>query len=389
MHYYSTIFRQLLNIIPVRQFNYIATRDGYNRYTKHFTVWNQLIVNFYAQISSKRSLRDIETGLRVHQNHWYHLGLRNISRSQLAYVNERRDYAIFENLFYNLLSRCMDSAPKHRFKFKNPLKIIDSTTIDLCLSVFPWARFRKRKGALKIHTLLEVRGNLPSFIVISDGKKHDVKVVQEYDLPLCSDSIIVMDKAYLDYKWLYSLHKKKVFFVLSSKDNMDFNILGQHKKITSKNVLSDDIIELGGFYTSFKYPEKLRKIRYYDEENKKELSFITNILTLSAKTVADIYKTRWQVELFYKWIKQNLKIKTFLGTSKNAVMTQIWTAMIYYLLLSYIKFQTKYKYSLLKFTRIFKESLFLKKDIIDLLNLNPDNTLNARDPCGQMNLFNL
>lgn len=389
MRYYSTIFRQLLNIIPTRKFRYEAEKYGYNRYTKHFKVWNQFLVNLYAQASGKKSLRDIETGLRIQHNHWHQLGLTNISRSQLSYVNSKRDYHIFQNLFYQLLSRCLESAPGHKFRFKNPLNIIDSTTIDLCLSVFPWAKFRKRKGALKIHTLLEVRGNLPSFLVITDGKQHDIKVAKNANLPLSQDSILVMDRAYIDFIWLYSLDKQGVFFVTRSKSNMDYKVLGQHKEIKNKYVLSDDIIELTGYFTSKKYPDKLRLVKFYDEENDKILTFITNNMKLSPRTIAKIYKARWDIEIFFKWIKQNLKIKTFLGTSRNAVMTQIWTAMIYYLLLSYIKFQTRYKYSLLKFTRIFKESLFMKKDIIDLLNLIPDKLNNARDPCIQMNLFDL
>ncbi|MGC9367444.1 MAG: IS4 family transposase [bacterium] len=389
MKYYSTIYRQLLNIIPTRKFRYEAEKGRYNRYTKHFTVWNQFLVNLYAQASSKKSLRDIETGLSVHRNHWYHLGLKNISRSQLSYVNNRNSYQIFQNLFYQLLSRCLKSAPDHEFRFKNPLKILDSTTIDLCLSVFPWAKFRKTKGALKIHTLLESRGTIPSFLVITDAKQHDVKVAKNVNLPLSPDSILVMDRAYLDFKWLYSLDKKGIFFVTMSKTNMDYKVLGQHKQIKDKSILSDEIIKLTGYFTSPKYPDKLRLVKFYDQENDKILTFITNNFDLLPTVIARIYKTRWKIESFFKWIKQNLKIKTFLGTSKNAVMTQIWTAMIYYLLLSYIKFQTKYKYSLLKFTRIFKESLFIKKDIIDLLNLNPDKLKNARDPCVQMNLFYL
>lgn len=390
MKNYSTIFRQILRFLPKRQFAYDAQKGGYNRYTKHFYVWRQFIVNLYAQISGKKSLRDIETGLRAQQDLWHHLGLKNISKSQLSYVNGKRDYRIFQNLYYNLFSKCIDVTPKHKFRFKNPLQILDSTLIDLCLSVFPWAKFRKQKGALKIHALLDVKGNIPSFMVVSTGKDHDIKVARQSQLPLYQDSITVMDRAYIDYAWLYSLNSRGVFFVTRAKDNIDYDIIGQHADVKNKKIMSDLIIKLRGPKSANDYPEKLRLVEYWDEDGDDDIMyFLTNNFHLSAATIAEIYKARWQIEIFFKWIKQNLKIKTFLGTSKNAVMTQIWTAMIYYLLLSYIRYQTKYAHSLLNFTRLFKETLFKKMDIIDLLSLNVNTIKKARDPCYQRVLFDL
>lgn len=389
MAYSSTVFRQLINLIPTRRFHDEVKRCGANRYTKHFTAWNQLIVNLYAQASGKKSLRDIETGLRVQSWAWYHLGLKNISRSQLSYVNARRDYHIFQNLYYQLFARCSAIAPKHRFRFNNPLKILDSTLIRLCLELYPWARYRKRKGALKIHTMLDLNGDLPSFIVVTKGKQHDVSVVQNADLSLSPDSILVFDMAYIDYTWLHKLHRQGVFFVTRAKENSDYLFLGQHRPGDGKNVLNDRIAMLQGPLSSKKYPEGLRLINYYDETKDKTLTFMTNNFTMAAKTIAQIYKARWDIELFFKWIKQNLKIKTFLGTSYNAVMIQIWTALIYYLLLAFIKFQTHYRYSLLHFTRVLSEALFQKTDIIALLKLSPNRFKMPREPDPQRVLINI
>jgi len=358
-----------------------------NRYTKHFTVSVQLLVNLYAQASGKKSLRDIEAGLRVQHGSWYHLRVTNIARSTISYANNRRDPQIYEDLFYRKLKECLSYTPNHKFRFKNPLYALDSTTIDLCLSVFPWAEFRKTKGALKIHALLDYQGTIPSFIVVREARTHDVKVARENELPVSRDSIIVMDKAYVDFQWLCELDRKGVYFVLRAKDNMKYQVVGQHKESKKKAVVSDEIIRLTGPQSSKKYSGNLRLVTYYDAEKEKILRFFTNNFRLAASTIADIYKSRWDIENFFKWIKQNLKIKTFLGTSRNAVLTQIWTAMIYYLLLSYIKFQNKYGYSLLHLTRMVREALFKRLDIIDLMNLSSADLKRGRDPCPQPTLF--
>jgi hypothetical protein len=387
--YSNTVFRQLVNLIPNRQFHDEVERKGANRYTKHFTAWNQLIVNLYAQASGKKSLRDIVTGLNVQHWAWYHLGLKNISRSQLSYVNARRDYRLFQGLYYHLFSRCVSLAPKHRFKFNNPLHVLDSTLVHLCLDVFPWAKYRKRKGALKIHTLLDLQGTIPSFMVVTDGRQHDLKVAKQVDLPLSPDSILVVDKAYIDFTWLYGLHLRKVFFVTRAFDNCSYEVLGQHGPADGKMVLNDQSILLRGSKSYRRYPHRLRLITYFDEITDKPLTFMTNNFQLSAKTIAKIYKARWDIELFFKWIKQNLKIKTFLGTSPNAVLIQIWTALIYYLLLAFIKFQTQYKFTLLHFTRVLKEALFQKTDIIALLKLSPNHFKLPHEPDGQMVLLEI
>lgn len=260
-------------------------------------------------------------------------------------------------MFYHLLARCRDLTPKYRFRFKNLLYTIDATTIDLCLSVFPWARFRKTKGTIKMHCLYGHSGGLPSFLTVTDGKRHDVMEAKNTNFPLSPDSIVSVDKAYIDYNWPYSLNTKKVWFVTRAKSNIDYAVNGQHP-VSGKGIINDHRISLEGQHTREKYPTNLRLIRFYDDEKKKTFVFLTNNFSLAATTIAQIYRSRWQTELFFKWIKQNLKIKSFLGTSRNAVLTQIWVAMCYYQLLAYIKYQTKYGYPLLQLSRIIRETLF-------------------------------
>jgi hypothetical protein len=386
MHKVYTIFSELLKLCPRYQFEKAVQQYQGDRYVKTFTTWQQYITVLYSQIKQKDSLRDIETGLQAQSPRWYHLGLTGVHKSTLSDANTKRDYRIFEDTFYHLLARCKDLTPKHRFRFKNPLYTIDATTIDLCLSVFPWAKFRKTKGAIKMHCLYDHSGAFPSFLTVTDGKRHDVRVVKEHSFPLTPDSIVSIDKAYIDYKWLYSLEKKGIWFVTRAKSNIDAVVTGQHP-ISSKGVLSDECISLQGSLTKTYYPKDLRLIRYYDEERKKTLTFLTNNFKLAAKTIAQIYKSRWQIELFFKWIKQNLKIKSFLGTSKNAVLTQVWIAMCYYLLLTYIKYQTKYGYSLLQLSRVIREMLFERKNLIDILTLKPERLLAVRNGSLQGALF--
>lgn len=366
-----TIFSELLKLCPRYQFDKAVEQYLGDRYVKTFTTWQQFMAILYSQIKQKDSLRDIVTGLSAHGARWYHLGITGICKSTLCDANAKRDYRIFEGLFYHLLARCKNLTPKHKFRFKNPLYTIDASTIDLCLSVFPWAKFRTTKGAIKLHCLYDHSGALPTFLTVTDGKRHDVRVAQDNTFPLLPDSIVSIDKAYIDYKWLKSLDEQGVWFVTRAKSNIDYAVVGQHS-IGSKNVLSDESISLQGVMTRSKYPKELRLIRYYDEERQKMLTFLTNNFKLAATTIAQIYKSRWQIELFFKWIKQNLKIKSFLGTSKNAVMTQIWIAMCYYLLLTYIKYQTKYGFSLLQLSRVIREMLFERKALIDILTLKPD-----------------
>ena len=371
MNYSNTIFNQLLSFLPKYKFNEFVGQHNGDKYIKKMTSWNQFVLLLYAQATGKKSLRDIETGFNMHQNTWHHLGIKTVAKSSISDANNKRSYQIFEKLFYALLEQCKDVTMNKEFKFNNPLYSFDSTTINLCLSIFDWAKYRKEKGALKIHMLLNNRTTIPELLTISDGKKADITAIKEMSLSskLRKGSILVFDRAYIDYQWWNKLDEDKIFFVSRTKSNQNIFVIGQHKDKLEKNIIADEIVIFGEYKAMEKYPEQLRRVRYYDPENKKEYTYLTNNFDLTAKQVADIYKDRWQIELFFKWIKQNLKIKTFLGTSQNAVMTQIWIAMIYYLLLAYIKFQTKFKKSLLELTRMIKETIMFRRNLIDLLSL--------------------
>lgn len=386
----NTILLELLKLFPGYEFKKLEKCYNGNHYTKYFTGWQQLITLLFAQAGGKDSLRDIETSLSVHYSKWYHIGLKGIKRSTLSDAMQNRPYEIFEGLFYKLLTKCQSVTPKHRFKFKNPLYSLDSTVIDLCLSIFPWATFRKRKGAIKLHYLYDHSGCLPTFMTMTDGKTHDIRVAKSnktLDLALLPDSIISIDKAYIDYQWLYSLNIRQITFVTRVKNNADYQVTGQHKSIKRKQVVRDDIVQFTGYESRKKYPEQLRIVGYIDPETDKQYEFLTNNLKLAAGTIADIYKSRWQIELFFKWIKQNLKIKSFLGTSPNAVLTQVWVAMCYYLLLTYIKYQTKYGYSLTELGRMIREVLMVRTNLVDILSLNAKTIKKAREPVPQLTLF--
>lgn len=371
----NTVFGQVLQLISRHGFKKCVDRYTGDKYTKRFSCWQQLTVLLYSQARGLKSLRDITISLRSQHRKWYHLGLESVARSTLSDANNSRRADIYRDVFNDFLRKCQSLAPEHRFKFKNPLYTMDSTLIKLCLSVFPWASYRKRKGAMKLHTLLDHRGCLPSFLTITDGRTHDIRVVKDssYGFPqLLPDSIITVDRAYIDYNWLYSLTLNRVFFVTRAKSNLKYEVLGQQEVPQNKGVTSDETIRLTGYYQKQYYPKNLRLITFYDKEKKEELVFITNNFELAAATIADLYKHRWQIETFFKWIKQNLKIKTFLGTSPNAVMTQVWAAMIYYLLLAFIKFQTKYSYSMHELTRVIGEILMENLSLLEALKLKFD-----------------
>lgn len=368
----NTVFSQLLQLICQNRFKKCVNRYDGDKYTKRFSCWQQLVVLLFAQAKGITSLRDIEISLKSHYNKWYHLGLKSVARSTLADANSGRDASILRDVFYSLLEKCHELAPKHRFKFKNPLYSFDSTLINVCLSLFPWATYRKKKGAFKLHTLFDHNGYLPSFIVLTDGNIHDINVVKDdtYGFPdLSPDSILLVDRAYIDYKWLYSLTKKGLYFVTRIKKNMKYTVLGQQEIPKNKSVIEDCAI---GLYQSRFYPAPIRLVTIADPESGEIISFLTNNFTLDSETIAELYRSRWQIETFFKWIKQNLKIKSFLGTSKNAVMTQIWAAMIYYLLLSFIKFQTKCRHSLHELTKIVGELFLDTVNLIETLTISFD-----------------
>ena len=293
-------------------------------------------------------------------------------------------------MFYSLLEKCRDLAPRHRFRFKNPLYTFDSTLINVCLSLYPWAKYRKKKGAFKLHTLFDHSGYLPSFVVLTDGRTHDINVVKDasYGVPALSpDSILLVDRAYIDYKWLYSLTKQRLYFVTRTKKNMNYTVLGQQASSENNGVLADRRVRLTNYYQGRYYPESLRLVTVADTETGEAITFMTNNFYLDAATIAELYKSRWQIETFFKWIKQNLKIKSFLGTSKNAVMTQVWAAMIYYLLLSFIKFQTKCRHSLHELTRIISELLLENTHLIEIIGVSLNSYTKLKRKQLQLSLF--
>jgi putative transposase len=322
-----------------------------------------------AQLSGRDSLRDIAENISAQTHRLYHLGIAKLTRSNLSRMNKDKPYALYEELFGKLLTRCQGMAPGHDFRFDNPLYSLDASTIDLCLSAFPWANFRTTKGAIKLHVGLNHAGYLPEFVTITDGKTSDIEAGRALEFP--RGSMVAIDRGYNDYAWYNQLTEKEIFFVTRLKSNAKTRVVSRRPVLSSKGLSSDQSIEFTGALTAKKCPIQLRRIGYRDLETGKHYVFLTNNFKLAARTIADIYKARWQVELFFKWIKQNLKIKSFVGTSKNAVMTQIWIALCVYLLLAFIKFQSKLKKSMQQILRLLQLNLFEKRDLMALLRGDP------------------
>lgn len=380
--YHSTVFSQLLNFIPKDEFNQLVGQHQGDRYTKSCTSWNQLVLQLYAQATGKDSLRDIETSVSLDPGIHHHLGINTIARSTLSYANNHRSCHIFESLFYATLKHCQRVVPRNQFVFEQPLYSLDSTTIQLCLSLCTWATYRQHKGALKLHTLLNNDSMLPELVIPTTGKTGDITTAKQMALTtrLKKGSIIVFDRAYTDYTWWQRLTDAGITFVARTKKNHSFVVSQRQMVVLGTGVLEDNLV------THIVYPgqsplkQTLRQVVFYDRETERVLTFVTNNTELPAITIAAIYKQRWQIELFFKWIKQNLKIKTFLGTSENAVLTQVWIAMLYYLILSYIKYQTKFSRPLLTLTRMVGVTLLNRRPLIDLLSLTPQTIYKFKPP---------
>lgn len=369
LSHHNTVFSQLLKMVPRHEFETLANQHHEGRKLRKMTRWSQFISMSLAQLSGRSSLRDVVSNLSAQTAKLYHLGSAPVSRSSLGRVNEKQTYSLYESLFAKLLSRCQGLAPRHGFRFKNKLYSLDASTIDLCLSVFPWARFRSTKGAIKLHVGLDHDGLLPAFMTITNGKVHDITEARSLALP--KDSIVVCDRGYTDYAWYNQLNSNGIFFVTRQRKNARYRVTERRSINKSKGLTSDQTVQLTGMKATH-CPIDLRRIGFKDAETGIQYFFLTNNFRLAASTIAAIYKSRWQIELFFKWIKQNLKIKSFLGTSKNAVMTQVWIAMIYYLLLTYIKYQARFAHSLLYLSRVIRETLMDRKALIDILTLNPE-----------------
>jgi hypothetical protein len=313
---------------------------------------------FIGQLSGRKSLRDLVMNVAVQKNKLYHLGLKFCSRATLARVNEQQPASLYEAIFCKLLKQCRQLAPKHQFKFKGKLYLLDATVVDLCLSVFPWAKFRKAKGAIKLHVGLDGDGYLPEFVDLTDGKTHENNWGKALKLP--RNSMAVFDMGFTDYKWYQSLMENSIYFVTRLKCNAKIQYLHKRSGRRAAGITVDQSILLGNI------PQPLRMVGYRDPETGKEYRFVTNADHLDAKTIADLYKERWQIELFFRWIKQNLRIKTFLGTSRNAVLTQIWIALCVYLLLAFLKFKAKLGISMQQMLRLLQLNLFERRNLIEL-----------------------
>lgn len=364
MAHCNTVLNQMLTLICRHEFEALAKRHHAGRKFRAYNRWSQFVAMVSAQLTSRVSLRDLVFNLSAQAKKLYHQGVKPTNRSTLARVNDEKPYTLYEDLFAKLLGRCQTMSAKHKFRFKNKLYSLDATVIDLCLSVFPWATFRRTKGAIKLHIGLDHSGYLPTFVSITEGNVHEVSWVKTLQLP--RGSFIVFDKGFVDYAWFGSLIPKGIFFVTRLKTNARYKVVERRKTNKNNGITSDQIIQLTGVKSEH-CPFPLRRIRYKDKETGKAYVFLTNAMYLSAKTVADIYKERWQIELFFKWIKQNLKIKSFLGTSKNAVLTQIWIALCVYLILTWIKFKHRLSYSLQQILRLLQLNLFERRDLLQLL----------------------
>ena len=369
----KTIFAQLMDFLPTYEFNQCVKRYHGNYKIKSFSCWDQFLCMAFAQLTYRESLRDIQACLRSAQRKTYHMGIRGkVSRNTLAHANQVRDWRIYADFAHVLISQARRLYANDSFgvELDQAVYALDSTTIDLCLSLFPWATFRKRKGAIKLHTLLDLHGTIPSVIIITHGKVHDVTILDQL-LPEAG-AIYILDRGYLDFGRLYSLHQALAFFVMKAKSNFNCKRLYSQPVNKSTGVQCDQIVVLKGFYAHKDYPEKLRRIRYIDAETNKRFIFLTNNFVLPALTIAQLYHCRWQIELFFKWIKQHLRIKAFYGTTENAVKTQIWIAITVYVLVAIIKKQLNLELSLYTILQILSVTLFEKTPILRALSTSDD-----------------
>jgi hypothetical protein len=368
MHTGQIVFAQLMEYIPHYSFRRIVHRYDGERRLREFSCWDQFACMAFGQLTFRESLRDLEVCLRSRPEHLYHMGIRGrVSRSTLAEANERRDWRIYADLAAVLIRRARQLYAQDRFavELDATAYALDASTIDLCLSLFPWARFRRTKAAIKLNTLLDLRGSIPSLISITEGKRHEVNWLDE--LLFEAGSFYIMDRGYLDFQRLHRLHQAGAFFVIRAKERMKFCRLYSHPIVPTEGIRCDQTISLTGQHSATDYPDKVRRIRFYDVEQKRALVFLTNNFALPAATVAALYKSRWQIELFFKWIKGHLHIKRFLGTSVNAVKTQIWIAVSVYVLVAILKKQLKIDLRLHSILQILSVNAFQKEPLYELL----------------------
>jgi len=385
----KTVFSQIIDFLPLHEFRKCVKRYGGKYKVKSFSCFDQFLCMAFAQLTYRESLRDIEACLRSMQNKLYHMGIRGrVSRNTLAHANEHHDWRIYADFAQVLIHQARSLYANDDFgvELEETVYALDTTTIDLCLSLFPWAKFQKLKAAVKLHTALDLRGSIPTFIKITDGKIYDTCILDELiPEPGC---FYIMDRGYFDLARLYTLNLLKAFFVIRGKSNLQFRRIYSHPVDKSTGLRCDQTIALTGIKSSQRYPDKLRRVRIFDADNSKHLTFLSNNFILPANTIAELYKCRWQIELFFRWIKQHLRIKSFYGTSENAVKTQIWIAISVYLLVAIIKKRLNLDMSLYTFLQILSVTAFEKTHILQVLTEFYDTTL-IDEPCKQLNLFKL
>lgn len=381
------IFSQVMEHLPLHVFHQCVARYQGDFKVQEFSCLDQYLCMAFAQLTYRESLRDIEACLRAQKNKLYHMGIRSsVSRNNLANANKVRDWHIYADLAHSLIPTARKLYVNDNFalELENTVYALDATTIDLCLSMFPWANFRKSKGAIKLHTLLDLRGNIPTFIHISDGKLHEVNTLDI--LPLEVGAFYVMDRGYLDFARLYAISQHSAFFVIRAKSNLKHRRVYSHQIDRSTGLICDQSVMLTGFYQGKDYPDKLRRVKYHDAKTDKTLVFLTNNFSLPAMTIAELYRNRWQVELFFKWIKQNLRIKTFYGTSENAVKAQIWIAVSVYLLVAIMKKRLKIEASLYTILQVLSVTIFERMPLLQALT-KEEYTTNAESESKQLLLF--
>lgn len=383
----KSIFSQLMDFLPAYEFRQCVERYQGNYKLKSFSCWDQFLCMAFAQLTYRESLRDIEACLRAQQTKLYHLGIRGqVSRNTLAHANSVRDWRIYADFAQVLITRARALYLDDNFgvELAQTVYALDATTIDLCLALFPWAEFRKHKGAVKLHTLLDLRGNIPTVVIITHGKVHEVNILDQ--LSFEAGAFYVMDRGYLDFARLYKLHLASAFFVTRARKRFDFQRLYSQPVNRATGVICDQIVTLVNPVPRKGYPEKLRRIRYLDVQTQKRLVFLTNNFSLPPLTIAQLYRSRWQVELFFKWIKQHLRIKKFYGTSMNALKTQIWIAISVYVLVAIVKKELQLEGSLYRMLQICSVSIFEKTPILQALSVTEDqSTLDHL--CKQLILF--
>jgi hypothetical protein len=383
------VLAQVMDFFPRRQFDRIVRRYNGNKHIRNFTCYDQFLAMAFAQLTFRESLRDIQSCLLSFRPKLYHAGFKGpVARSTLADANESREWKIYADLAQALIKKARElyAGEDIGFSFKEPIYAFDSTTIDLCLSLFPWARFRKKKGAIKLHTLLDLRGAIPCFIWITDGKVNDIRSLAQLNYE--AGAYYVMDRAYIDFLHLYEITQSLAFFVVRGKHNLDYHRISSSPVERATGLRSDQTIRLRGPKSSKLYPQSLRRITFRDPDSQKRFMFLTNNFQLSPLTIAELYKSRWQIELFFKWIKQHLRIKAFYGNSPNAVKTQVWIAVSTYLMILILKKQLKIDRSLAEILQILSLSLFEQVPIYDILTSFPVKTIDTTS-CKPLNLFEI